>query len=234
MNRTVLTAGLLAVIVAASGYLWLDRYGPDAQPMLAASAQEAGSQTETAASAEASDEEAIEVVEMSMGDPDAPVTVIEYGSVTCSHCGRFHQEVFPQLQENYIDTGDVRFIFREVYQHRYGLWGGMVARCGGEMRYFGVIDRLMETQAEWLAGEPVDVAANLRRIGRSVGLNDEQLDACLTDNAMAEAMLAVSEEQTAADNVQGTPSFIINGEFYENMGYESFVEIIDGLLADEG
>ena len=142
--------------------------------------------------------------------------------------------MLPQLEENYIDTGQVRFVFREVYQHRYGLWGGLVARCGGEMRYFGVIDRLMETQSEWLAGEPADVAESLRRVGRSVGLNDDQLDACLTDNAMAEAMIAVSEEQTTAANVQGTPSFVINGEFYENMGYDAFVDVIDELLAEEG
>ena len=230
MNRTVLTAGLLAVIVAASGYIWLDRFGSEAEPMLAASAQEAGTGTE----ADAEDAGSVEVIEMAIGDPDAPVTIIEYGSVTCSYCGRFHVEVLPQLEENYIDTGQVRFVFREVYQHRYGLWGGLVARCGGEMRYFGVIDRLMETQSEWLAGEPADVAESLRRVGRSVGLNDDQLDACLTDNAMAEAMIAVSEEQTTAANVQGTPSFVINGEFYENMGYDAFVDVIDELLAEEG
>ena len=230
MNRTVLTAGLLAVIVAASGYIWLDRFGSEAEPMLSASAQEAGTGTE----ADAEDAGSVEVIEMAIGDPDAPVTIIEYGSVTCSYCGRFHVEVLPQLEENYIDTGQVRFVFREVYQHRYGLWGGLVARCGGEMRYFGVIDRLMETQSEWLAGEPADVAESLRRVGRSVGLNDDQLDACLTDNAMAEAMIAVSEEQTTAANVQGTPSFVINGEFYENMGYDAFVDVIDELLAEEG
>ena len=230
MNRTVLTAGLLAVIVAASGYIWLDRFGSEAEPMLAASSQEAGTGTE----ADAEDAGGVEVIEMAIGDPDAPVTIIEYGSVTCSYCGRFHVEVLPQLEENYIDTGQVRFVFREVYQHRYGLWGGLVARCGGEMRYFGVIDRLMETQSEWLAGEPADVAESLRRVGRSVGLNDDQLDACLTDNAMAEAMIAVSEEQTTAANVQGTPSFVINGEFYENMGYDAFVDVIDELLAEEG
>ena len=232
MNRTVLTVGLLAVVVAASGYIWLDRFGSEAEPMLAASAQEAGTGTETEADAE--DAGGVEVIEMAIGDPDAPVTIIEYGSVTCSYCGRFHVEVLPQLEENYIDTGQVRFVFREVYQHRYGLWGGLVARCGGEMRYFGVIDRLMETQSEWLAGEPADVAESLRRVGRSVGLNDDQLDACLTDNAMAEAMIAVSEEQTTVANVQGTPSFVINGEFYENMGYDAFVDVIDELLAEEG
>lgn len=232
MNRTILIAGALAIIVAASGYFWLDRLGSEAEPMLAASTQEAGTGTETEADAE--DEGSVEVIEMAIGDPDAPVTIIEYGSVSCSYCGRFHVEVLPQLEENYIDTGQVRFVFREVYQHRYGLWGGLVARCGGEMRYFGVIDRLMETQSEWLAGEPADVAESLRRVGRSVGLNDEQLDTCLTDNAMAEAMIAVSEEQTTAANVQGTPSFVINGELYENMGYDAFVDVIDELLAEEG
>ncbi len=82
----------------------------------------------------------------------------------------------------YIDTGKVRFIHREVYFDRFGLWAGMVARCGGEDRYFGVADIVYNTQSEWTkGGDPATIVENLRRIGRTAGLTDEQLDACLSD-----------------------------------------------------
>jgi protein-disulfide isomerase len=172
------------------------------------------------------------VTEMLLGDPDAPIEVIEYASFTCPHCAHFHETVFGQLRANYIDTGKIRFINREVYFDRYGLWAGMVARCGDNAnRYFGIADLLFSRQREWLGdGEPVTVTNNLRRMGKTAGLTDEMLDSCLNDQAMAEALVAVFQENMERDNVEGTPTFFIDGEKYANMSYEEFAMVLDKKL----
>jgi len=173
------------------------------------------------------------VTDMTLGDADAPVTFVEYASFTCPHCATFHEEVLPQLKRDYIDTGKVRYIYREVYFDRYGLWAGMVARCGGEMRYFGLADMIYERQRDWTQGDsPAAVAENLRRIGRTAGLNDDQLDACLTDADKAQAMVATYEENAARDGVTGTPSFVIDGQMYSNMPYGDLRAILDDKIAD--
>lgn len=171
------------------------------------------------------------IVEMSLGAEDAPVTVVEYASFTCPHCARFHETVFKDLKKNYIDTGKVRFIHREVYFDRFGLWAGMVARCGGEDRYFGVADIVYNTQSEWTkGGDPATIVENLRRIGRTAGLTDEQLDACLSDADKAKTLVAWFEENAKEDGIQSTPSFMIDGKLYSNMSYDEFAEILDGML----
>ena len=95
----------------------------------------------------------VEITDFGIGPMDAKVKVVEYASFTCPHCARFHAEVFPKLKADFIDTGKIRFEYREVYFDRYGLWAGMIARCGGEMRYFGISDILFDTQKEWAASD---------------------------------------------------------------------------------
>jgi len=172
------------------------------------------------------------VQEMSMGNPDAPVTVIEYASFTCPHCGTFHKGPLKEIKANYIDTDKVNFIYREVYFDRYGLWAGMVARCGGPLRYFGITDLIYAQQAEWTKGEPAQVAAALRRIGKTAGLTEEQLEACMNDSAKAEAMAATWEKHAAEDEISSTPSFLINGVKYSNMSYGEFSKLLDEKLAN--
>ena len=92
------------------------------------------------------------VAEMSMGDPNAPVTLVEYAMFTCPHCAAFAEEVLPKIKENYIDTGKVRLVFREVYFNKPALWAAMIARCAPADRYFGIVDVLFSTQQSW-AGE---------------------------------------------------------------------------------
>jgi protein-disulfide isomerase len=171
------------------------------------------------------------VLEMSMGNPDAPVTVIEYASFTCPHCRTFHEGAFKQLKANYIDTGRIHFIYREVYFDRFGLWAGMLARCAGPERYFGMAEMIYATQSEWLGnGDPATIAENLRRMGRTAGLTDEEVNACLQDGDMARAMVAVYQQNAEADGIDSTPSFLINGEKYSNMSYEEFSGILDEKL----
>jgi protein-disulfide isomerase len=216
--------GVAGTGVLALGGTALLRPGQEALPLLPVGA--ANAQT-----AEASEGDAPEVVEMMMGNPDSPVTLIEYASFTCPHCRTFHQRVLPDLKANYIDTGRINYIYREVYFDRFGLWAGMVARCGGPMRYFGIANLLYEQQTEWTQGAPRDVADNLRRIGRTAGLSNEELDTCLTDQAMAEALLATYEANTAIHDIPGTPTLIINDEMHGNMSYADLSALLDEALA---
>ncbi|MBL9057553.1 MAG: DsbA family protein [Rhodobacteraceae bacterium] len=172
------------------------------------------------------------IQDFSIGVPDAKVQIIEYASFTCPHCARFHEEVFGKLKADYIDTGKVRFTYREVYFDRYGLWAAMMARCGGEMRYFGITDILFSTQGEWAASDdPAAVVANLKKIGRTAGMDDAALDACMKDGATAEALVAHFERNFTADGVEGTPTFFINGVKHSNMGYDDLKALIEAELA---
>jgi protein-disulfide isomerase len=181
---------------------------------------------------EAAEIDTSSVAEMALGAADAPVTVIEYASYTCPHCATFHAGPFKQLLADYVETGSVRFVYREVYFDRFGLWASMVARCGGEERFFGITELLYDQQRDWARGEPADVAAALRRIGLTAGLEPETLDACLSDAGTAETLVAWYRQNAEADDVTATPSFVINGQKYSNMSYQDMAGIIDGLLEE--
>jgi protein-disulfide isomerase len=172
------------------------------------------------------------VPDMVLGNADAKVTIIEYASYTCPHCAHFHAEVFKDLKRDYIDTGKVKFVFREVYFDRYGLWAAMMARCGGATRYFGISSMLYDGQKEWAASDdPATVIGNIRRIGKTAGMDDATLDACLKDGNMAQAMLNTYEANAKADAVEGTPTLIINGTKHSNMSYDELKGLVDAELA---
>jgi protein-disulfide isomerase len=176
------------------------------------------------------------VQEMALGAEDAPMEVIEYASFTCIHCATFHRDVFPQIKENYVDTGQVRFVYREVYfgqDPRPSLWPGLVARCDDGSRYFGIVDMVYDRRDDWLSQDTAQGMVDaLRRIGRTAGLSDEQLDACFSDAEMAQAMYAKWLEHQAEDNIDATPSFVIDGRKYSNMSYADFAAILDDKLAE--
>lgn len=222
MNKMLPVAAVALVAVAGAAW-YVARPAPSGGDLLPGAA---GAQESPAAAD-------VEVVEMSLGNPDAEVQVIEYASFTCPHCATFHDTVYPELKADYIDTGRIEFVYREVYFDRYGLWAGMVARCGGEDRYFAIADLIYERQRDWSQGEPVQVAENLRRIGKTAGLTDDQLDACLSDGAKAEALVAEFERNAAADDITSTPSFVIDGELFSNMSYDEFRGILDDRLGED-
>jgi protein-disulfide isomerase len=172
------------------------------------------------------------IVENVMGSPDAPVTVIEYAMFTCPHCAAFHKDVLPQLKENYIDTGKVRLVFREVYFNRPSLWAAMIARCAPADRYFGVVDLLFDTQRDWASADSDEaLVAKLYGVGRQAGLTDDEMQACLTDRGFAEALVADFQKNAEADGIEATPSFVIDGETLTNMPYDDFAERLAAELA---
>lgn len=224
-RRTVLLGAAGTGALAIGGYSLMPR--GTAQPGSSALLPVGAAQAQTADA----EMEMPVVAEMELGNPDAPVTLIEYASFTCPHCRTFHERVVPEIKVNYVDNGRIRFIYREVYFDRPGLWAAMVARCGGTESYFGIVDLLYEGQAEWTQGAPRDIAESLRRIGRTAGLSNEELDACLSDAAMAQAMLDTYESNLEVHEIPGTPSLVINGELHGNMSYADLSALLDEALA---
>jgi protein-disulfide isomerase len=176
-------------------------------------------------------EATIEIPDMVQGDVNAPIEIIEYASYTCPHCAAFHANVYPLLKADYIDTGKVKFIYREVYFDRFGLWGSMIARCAGEGRFFAVSNLIYEKQREWTAsGDPAIVIEELRKLAKTAGLNDETLDACMSDADQAQALVGWYQANAERDSVSSTPSFLIDGENFSNMAYPDFQKILDEKL----
>ena len=186
-----------------------------------------------AANAQSSDAVAgaAEIIDMVQGAEDAPITVIEYASFTCPHCARFHSDVYKLLRKNYIDTGKVKFIFREVYFDKYGMWASMIARCSGPDRFFGMTDLILNSQSTWArAGDDLAIVESLRKIGRLSGIQDAALDSCLQDGDKLRALVGWYKENAQRDGIQSTPSFLIDGQPYKNMDYEEFAKILDEKL----
>lgn len=176
--------------------------------------------------------EAKEIVEMVLGAEDAPVEIIEYASYTCPHCANFHTSVFDELKENYIETGKVKFIYREVYFDKYGIWASLVARCGGPEKFFGISDLIYKGQQEWVrAGNDGAIADELRKIGKLAGIGQDELEACLTDGDHLRGLVEWYQENAKRDDVRSTPTFMIDGEQYSNMNYADFSAAIDEKLA---
>ena len=186
-----------------------------------------------AANAQSSDADAetTEIIDMVQGAEDAPITVIEYASFTCPHCARFHSDVYKLLRKNYIDTGKIKFIFREVYFDKYGMWASMIARCSGPDRFFGMTDLILNSQSTWArAGDDLAIVEALRKIGRLSGMEDAALDSCLQDGNKLRALVGWYKENAQRDGIQSTPSFLIDGQPYKNMNYEEFAKILEEKL----
>ena len=162
--------------------------------------------------------------DMAMGNPAAKVTMIEYASVSCPHCARFNIDVFPAFKAKYIDTGQVRYIAREALtgDPAIAAAGFLTARCAGKDKYFQVVDAIYHAQQEMFqSGEPHAVLLN---IARSAGLTDAQFDKCIKDDAALKALNDRWEHYVKDDNINSTPTFVINGKVY-NKGEMSLGEL---------
>ena len=154
-------------------------------------------------------EPAFAVGDMEMGAKDAPVTIIEYASMTCSHCANFHMGPFKELKAKYIDTGEVRIIFREFPFDPEALQASMLARCVGEKRYFGMLNVLFKSQAKWAnSSEPQQALAKIARLG---GFTEARFKACMTNQDLADMILKSRLNGSKKFAVESTLSFIVNG-----------------------
>jgi protein-disulfide isomerase len=166
--------------------------------------------------------------EKTLGDPAAPVTMIEYASLTCSHCGNFYRTTFGALKEKYIDTGKVFFILREFPLDPLAMAAAMVARCGPADDYFAIIDRMFIEQEKWAYVENPGPA--LLDLVKPYGFTDESFKMCLNDETIVAGIVDVAKRGDSL-GVDGTPAFFINGEkFSGGMDMERIDAVMQPLL----
>jgi len=163
-----------------------------------------------------------------LGRPDAPVAVVEYSSLGCSHCAAFHATVLPRLKTNYIDTGKVRWTVRDFPLGQMPLAGAVTARCAGPNGYLPLLDTLFRTQESWMSS--ADPIVSLERLARQAGIDKKRFDDCLDDRKLVDGIIARAREVEKI--VSGTPTFLVDGERVVGMTpYEEFAAILDRHLA---
>lgn len=166
--------------------------------------------------------------EKSFGPEDAPVTIIEYASLTCPHCRTFHVNVWPELKKKYVDTGQVRFIMREFPFDPRSSAGFMLARCMGDDKWYPTIDLLYRTQDNW--ARVADGTEALKSVMGMTGMNTADFEKCLKDQELLDQVSAVAEAGKSF-GVDSTPTFFINGQMQKGaLSIERFSQIIDPLV----
>ena len=173
----------------------------------------------------------VSLPDMALGPKDATVTITEYASMTCPHCAAFNEQVFPQIKKEYIDTGKVRYVFREFPLDIKAAAGSMLSRCianGDAQKYFAVTDMLFRSQNDWVMKNTQET---LTRIGKQAGLSQQQVEACLKDQALLDKIAADQKYASDVLKVDSTPTFFINGEKIKGeTSFEEFAKKINPLL----
>ncbi len=173
----------------------------------------------------------VSLPDMALGPQDAAVTITEFASMTCPHCAAFNEQVFPKIKKEYIDTGKVRYIFREFPLDIKAAAGSMLSRCianGDAQKYFVVTDMLFRSQADWVTKNTTET---LTRIGKQAGMSAQQVEACLKDQALLDKIAADQTSATEVLKVDSTPTFFINGEKIKGeASFEEFAKKINPLL----
>lgn len=168
-------------------------------------------------------------VEFALGAADAPVTVIEYFSLTCPHCAAFHHDTLPKVITDYVNTGKVRMVFRDFPLDNLAFVAATVARCMDDARYLGFVNMLYAQQETWRSGDdPLGTISLLARLG---GMSQERFDSCVGDNEVAGLILLGQQTARTTFDVRSTPTFIINDEAVVGaLTYEEWQSLVDPLL----
>jgi protein-disulfide isomerase len=168
-----------------------------------------------------------------LGSAEAPVTIVEYASMTCPHCASFHRSAMPTLKEEYLETGKARLVYRDFPLDAVALKAAMVARCGGPERYFAFVDVIYGQQQRWArAADPVAALKQLVAIG---GLSPAEIDACLADKALEDTVLRNRLTGQNEHEVESTPTFVVNGQKHVGLDDpDEWRRILDPLVAAPG
>ena len=169
--------------------------------------------------------------DMALGPKDAPVTITEYASMTCPHCAAFNANVFPKIKAAYIDTGKIRYVFREFPLDIKAAAGSMLSRCIAKddaAKYFAVTDLLFKQQSDWVLKNTTET---LTRIGKQAGLSQSQVESCLKDQALLDKIVGDQKFASEVLKVDSTPTFFLNGEKIKGeTSFEEFDKRIKALL----
>ncbi len=224
MRTSWIVAGVAAVALAVAAGVGYQQWRGGGAP--AVQSAESGAAPVLLAEAE---QPALQPDDRILGQADAPVTIIEYASLTCPHCAAFATQTLPQVKSTYIDQGLVKLVFRDYPLDGVALKASLLARCVPDDRYFAMLDVLFHSQGDWArAADPVQA---LSQIGRTAGLDQATLEACLNDQAETDKIVAGI--QTAQDEfkISSTPTLIINGVTHAGaLTFEQMEEILKDLL----
>jgi protein-disulfide isomerase len=219
------TALIAAIVIAAVGGAWWVKQHRAALPGPIASlatsisgAAPAGAPDPVAASKLSSDDRLL-------GNPDAPVTIIEYASLTCPHCAAFEAETLPEIKKQWIDTGKAKLVFRDFPLDGSAIKASLVARCAPPDRFYGLLETLFSLQLTWThEGDPTEA---LGRIAKDGGIDDDTFRSCMKDDAMQNKILASRLQGEKEFGVNSTPTFFINGtKLVGAQPYEKFDEAL--------
>jgi protein-disulfide isomerase len=162
-----------------------------------------------------------------LGKADAPITIVEYASLTCPHCAEFDKSTLPDIKKNWIETGKAKLVFRDFPLDRVALRAAMAARCAPPDRYFAFVDTLFQTQLTWERGDNPD--EELGKIAKLGGVSDEQFKKCMADDKLADAVTASRFSAEKEYGIDSTPTFFINGVKMDPNGAQPY-EVFDKVL----
>ncbi|WP_425067923.1 DsbA family protein [Reyranella sp.] len=214
MRNILIVAGGVVAVAAIAGAVYFGTRAPASgpPPVAAASApSKAGLET-------------VQPGDHVLGDPNAPITVIEYASLTCSHCAHFHTQVLPEIKKKWIETGKVKLVYRDFPLDQIAAKAAQIAECAGNDKYFGVLDIIFRGQPQWATA--ADPLAELAKPLRIAGMGENEIKACLANEAMSNAVIK-DYQGGEAMGVNSTPTLFINGQLYR--GARS-VEELDGVF----
>ena len=170
--------------------------------------------------------------DMTIGADNAPITIIEYASLTCPHCAHFHTETLPKLKSEYVQTGKVKYVFRDFPLDGLALRAAMIAQCAGPERYFTFLDVFFQQQQNWTRGnDPEQMIASLKRLARTGGMSETQIDGCLKNQQVQDTILASRMAGEKQFGVKSTPTLIINGQAHPGaLPFDELDKILKPLL----
>lgn len=167
--------------------------------------------------------------DMVLGDPDAPITFIEYSSLSCPHCARFHSAVLPEIKKAYIDTGKVKLVLRDFALNRPAFEAALLAHCVSPMAYWGMVDQLFATQRGWVNENST---AALSMMAAAAGINGQDFQGCLADETAKQQILNSAEQGSTVFKINSTPTFVVNGIVVTGeRSFADFQAIFDALAA---
>lgn len=171
---------------------------------------------------------------VSLGNPDAPVTIIEYASLTCSHCATFDQTVLPEIKERYIASGKVRYVFYNFLLNRVDVAASSITRCFGTEKFFPLTDLYFSRQKEWLANaqDQTKLIDDMAAVARRAGISRTQFDQCLGERDLQQHLVGMASEGQSRWDITGTPTIIVNNKKRgpEALSVDGLVNIIEGEL----
>jgi protein-disulfide isomerase len=223
--RNVLIAGAVVVVAGIAGFLAWQHYQSSAAPAATAGQAPADLKPIDSPLAKAQPDDLVE------GDPKAPITMIEYSSLSCPHCARFQKDVLPQVKKDFIDTGKVQLIQRDFPLNKPAIQAAQLAHCAGPMRYFALVDVLFKTQDQWLTEDAVE---KLAQTAATAGIDRPTFDACLANKDIEAKIVASRKTGEDAFGINATPTFVINGVKLEGEQTYDDLKALFAKLAPSG